>query len=242
MRRLAYLVTGLAAGLFAGWLLFGHPADSNDSRSAPAQPASPSASLGSPVISPPSSSGDAGGIAGRIIFRPRYTEPPRPEPEVGPPADEVAYLRERVSQLERKAAAEDVLLREKEGVPIKAPEHLDARFDQEKVRGAVNAGLKEVGLDGEVTAVDCSEYPCLAVGEIKGASFGREEAGRVGHSAALSAYTGDSRQSLGTSVEDNGHLRNLFGVAVYPKAADDAEQQQIAKRLHYRFGEIQGLQ
>jgi len=153
----------------------------------------------------------------------------------------VDQLRQQLSQLEKKLAVEGALVQQKQGVPIKAPEHLDPRFDQESVRSAVNAGLKEAGFDGEVTAVDCSEYPCLAVGELKGSRFGPDESERLTKSSAMTGYSGDSKLSFGSSSDRNGQgTRNLFGIAMYPKSADPAEQQQIDKRLRYRFDEMQG--
>ena len=236
MHRAPYFVAGLAVGLLVGWPLF-------RARNAPEVSVSSTTTetpSSAPAVSPPAAEQ---ADAERIVFRSRpAAEPSSPPKQMMEPAEEVQLLRQRVVELERKVAAEHALVQEKQGVPIMPPDHLDARFDQEKVRTAVNAALKEAGFDGEATAVDCSEYPCLVVGEIKGGAFGRDESSRLNEAAALGGYKDDSKQSFGTSVESNGQLRNLFGVAIYPHAVDDDEQQRIAKRLRYRFGDIQGLQ
>jgi hypothetical protein len=92
-----------------------------------------------------------------------------------------------------------------------------------------------------VNAVDCGEYPCLAIGEMKGTSFGPEDSAKVGDALSKAGYGDDSQQGMGETVEENGQPRNLFGVAVFPKTEGD-NMQQISRRLHTRFHESQGLQ
>jgi len=160
----------------------------------------------------------------------------------GAQADEVQQLRARVAQLEKKLAVETKFAAMKEGSPIKPPEHLDARFESERLRLALNAAIKAAGLDGEVNAIDCGEYPCMAIGELKGSPFGPDESTKVADALTKAGYAGDSKQGFGSRVEENGQARNLFGMAVFTKPDDDDEMQQISKRLRYRFNESQGLE
>jgi hypothetical protein len=234
--RIIFLIAGAAGGLLCGWLIFGQGQHSG-SPSAPPGTASaappdvprPDRSTWAqrhPPLSPPSSGAEPHG---------------EPHPDAAAQADELQQPRARVAELEKKPAGESKVPTFKVGSPVKPPEHLDPRFEAERIRAALNAAIKEAGLEGEVTAIDCGEYPCLAIGEMKGSAFGPDEAGKVAKALAEAGYGGDAQRNLGATVDDNGERRNLFGVALFPKTDGD-DLQLISKRLHTRFNESQGLE
>jgi hypothetical protein len=235
------LIAGAAGGLLCGWLIFGQPQGQHS--------ASPSAVPGTASAAPPDAptpKPDRGTWAQRhpAVSTPSSTSEPHggPHAESAGRGDELQQLRERVVQLEKKLAAETKFTAMKEGSPIKPPEHLDARFESERIRLALNAAIKAAGLDGEVNAIDCGEYPCMAIGEMKGSAFGPDESTKVADALTKAGYAGDSKQGFGARIEENGQARNLFGVAIFPKPTDDDELQQLGKRLRYRFNESQGLE
>ena len=229
--RIISLIAGAAGGLLCGWVILGGHSGSPSAAPGTASAAPPdvprpdrsaSAQL-HPTVSPPSSSAE-------------------PHAESADNGDEVQQLRARVAQLEKKLALESKVPTFKVGSPVKPPEHIDARFEAERIRLALNAAIKEAGLEGEVNAIDCDEYPCLAVGEMKGSSFGPDESDKVAEALAKAGYAGDSQRFIGNTVEEKGQPpRNLFGVALFPKTDGD-DLQLISKRLHTRFNEGQGLE
>jgi len=230
MRRIAYVAFGFALGVLVGWLVRRNQGDGGGGQAQSAAGASVA------VVS-------SGATSEAAAAPSRPASQHSPDQGGGAPTVELQRLRARVAELEGRLATGGTPGGEGDGSTLKRPVNLDARFDQERIRGALNAAFRESGLDGEVTAVDCTEYPCLLVGQIKGAEFGPEESDRVAKASALAAYGGDSQVGFGSSTTDKaGNRKNVFGVAVFPKATDDAERQQVQRRLRHRFGEIQDVE
>lgn len=152
--------------------------------------------------------------------------------------EEMARLRARLAQLEEKVKLEEEQRREAIGEPVKRPEGLDARFEQEAVVAAVNSALRDIGLRGEVTAADCSEYPCLVVGETD-ESFSRERSQALRSSGPFQRYSDDQTLGFGASVGEGDARKNVFGLAVYPRIHDKEQELQIRKRVDYRFWQLQ---
>ncbi|MBN2361220.1 MAG: hypothetical protein JXR83_17325 [Deltaproteobacteria bacterium] len=230
---------GMAVGLLLGWWIFGRAA-ATDVDAAAAEPAADraAASAARPAAGASAGSAAPGLARGRAVATTPAAGQNRSGASDSGAAAQVAQLRAQLRELEAQLESEQALQQEKQGTPATAPAELAARFDPEKVRTALNASLRELGLDGEVNAVDCGEYPCLLVGELKGKHFSREESERLGQSAALAGYQQDSRLSFGTSRREGDRVVNQFGIAIYPKHDDKQAEDNIRKRLHYRFGEL----
>jgi len=162
------------------------------------------------------------------------------EEEAGAVALELERLRARVRELEWQATAEEEARVERDGRGVQAPPDLPERFGQEPLRRAMDEALREIGLKGQVTDVDCSEYPCLVSGELSEGEFGREESERLGGAAALAPYGEDQRASFGSTMEGrDGESRRVFAVAVWQRVEGPTEKAEILKRLHSRWAELQ---
>jgi len=97
------------------------------------------------------------------------------------------------------------------------------RFAEATVRAAVEAGLDELAVDAHVTAVYCTELPCI----ITGINFGsREDADALRATDALSVYEDDARTVFGWNDghRDGGADRWSFAVAIYPHLEGDQDE------------------
>ncbi len=117
-----------------------------------------------------------------------------------------------------------------------APAKLDERFVQESLSTAMNDAASDLG--GAVSAVDCTEYPCFAFGEIPhpGGEAG-EGLRRLLGSGALGAYSSDARGAYAWDEvdEETGEIRTHFGVSFYPQAggrANKTVQHRLSTRWH----------
>ncbi|MEM6929699.1 MAG: hypothetical protein AAF602_22360 [Myxococcota bacterium] len=74
---------------------------------------------------------------------------------------EVLALREETAALETTIEAERRATAAIEGLPLEWPD-VDARFEEAGVEDAILTTMEELDL-GELAALDCSEYPCVAI-------------------------------------------------------------------------------
>lgn len=103
------------------------------------------------------------------------------------PASTSAQLRDEVAKLREELKAERARREGVEGTPIPFPAVTAERHTEQGLMTAVRAALAELKRAGDVTAVDCSENPCLASVRVAGPV----DVPKLEATAALKAYADD---------------------------------------------------
>ncbi len=109
------------------------------------------------------------------------------------------------------------------------------RFEEASVYEAALAGLTELGMDVEVSSVDCREFPCIFMGK----NFGsREDAEAWRETRAMASYGTDERAVHGWTEGKNedGTDRWRFAIAVFPRS-DGEHDRETHARIGYRVDE-----
>lgn len=243
------LVLGLAAGLLVGGLggrfLVG-------SASGPATPRVVGQGPADPACVCPGDSAPAPVSTARLEVRapaPRNAagEVPAPALDPDPPAGattevlraENAHLREELLSLSRRFEEAQAELRETAGEPLPFPKALDPRFGEAALREAFDKAFAEVGAKGEISSIDCSEFPCIVYGEVDT----REHREALEQAGAFGPYKGDahSTNAWSTTVKDERGApkeKHQFGVALFPRYEDKTQRDAIGKRLKYRNEQV----
>lgn len=147
--------------------------------------------------------------------------------------ERVRALEAEVRRLRASVEGHELAVKETEGMAIAFPEGRTAAADQEQLMTTLQASLKARGLEGEISAIDCSEFPCIAHGGIQGI-----------HDDALNAVLKDAETKLGglpyagvnrfINNDDPSTAKTTFSIALFPKDLPEAEQQNLNKRLRAR--------
>jgi len=229
MKQCLVIALVLAVGFGLGYLFFG-------SRFRDPRRAEP----GSPPRAASGASDDARGWRGRAILRRRGTAGGSGGAALRSIrkrnldlVEEVKRLRNRLSEVEQ-----DLLFAT--GRPEPWPRDAPARFTREAVVRAVNRALGQIGLEGEVTDVECKEFPCVVSGRLEG-QVGAARFKRVLVSQALGAYGDDHAQTSITNRSGHDSLgrpwvRSHFAMALMP--AGPAGTDPDTKRIVYRLRQI----
>jgi hypothetical protein len=106
----------------------------------------------------------------------------------GAPASAPAQLRAEVAKLREELAKERARRERVEGAPVPFPAEPAERHGEQGLMTAVRLALAELKIGGDVTAVDCSENPCLASVRVPGVV----DIDKLRATAALKAYAEDS--------------------------------------------------
>jgi hypothetical protein len=147
----------------------------------------------------------------------------------------------RADEAELQTAAHD--RSDKEGVAMSFPKDLPPRFAQQQLLQAFTGALKEAGINGDVTHIDCDEYPCIVYGDTKMGSDvdATQISNKLKNASAFAPYQDDEDNSSwwrslqndknGGPPVDETH----FGIALWPKgdAAND-DSDAIGKRIGFR--------
>lgn len=121
-----------------------------------------------------------------------------------------------------------------EGQALARPPGLPARLvDERALVTNFNAALKEAGFPGQVTNVDCAEYPCIVYGTGFGAKGDME---RLQETGAFSAYAKDGAMTYGFQRGGSADER-FFGVAMLPKGDEPSEA--LKKRVGFRVRQME---
>ena len=136
----------------------------------------------------------------------------------------------------------------KEGSPVATDARpTDPRFVPEKIRSAVADAFSQSKVPGRVQGLDCTEWPCIVYGRIRGAEDQME---KLEGAKALAAYEGDIMTVLLWAATDEaareGPLpflpgrpeQSLFALAFYPRGAERALTDNIDRRLRSRTAEL----
>ena len=132
---------------------------------------------------------------------------------------------------------------EKEGTPIPARAAPAApRFASTSMTGALQAAFTSTSIPGSVEGVDCSEFPCIVFGRIRGAE---DQMAKLEHSKSMAVYEEDILTVLlwrATDEEakdaaesrhesDEGLEQSLYAVSLYPRA----DKQQFGDNIDRRI-------
>ncbi len=148
-------------------------------------------------------------------------------------ARENKRLTTRLSELEQ-----DLLFAR--GKPTVWPPQIPRRLQRKAVLKAVNQALRQAGLDGEVTDVDCKEYPCVLSGNLKG-KISAARFQKVLGTRALRSYDDDHAQTSITNRSGTDSLgrpwqRSHFAIAIM--LGGPAGTQPDVKRTVYRLRQL----
>lgn len=103
----------------------------------------------------------------------------------------------------------------REGKPVPEAEHPnEPRFAAEKIRDAVSGALTQSGVPGRLQGLDCSEWPCIAYGRIRGAEDQME---KLEGAKALAAYESDVMTVLLWAATDEAAREGPLAVTCPPK-------------------------
>lgn len=143
------------------------------------------------------------------------------------------FLEREVARLQKLVEVQQATTKETEGTAIAFPEGRNAEGDQAKLMDSLQAQMKSHGLKGDITAVDCSEFPCIAHGVIAGINDDALE-GVIGDTSK--ALAGSPYASFNRFVDDKDATKNktTFSLSVFPKDLPEAEQENLNKRLRAR--------
>ncbi len=165
----------------------------------------------------------------------------------GVPAGTTAQLRAEVARLTKELAVEKQRRESAEGKPIPFPADVPERHTEKGLMTSVRAALAELKLGGDVTAIDCTEYPCLASVRVQGA-FDLE---RFLKAPALTAYAGDQPAYSATSFPDGENVlvvgfSEATQLMVKPDdpAHDEKSEQfraQLASERERRSGRVRAM-
>lgn len=147
--------------------------------------------------------------------------------------ERVQQLEGEVRRLQKLVDVQTATQTETEGTPIAFPEGRSKESDQQQLLTALQSALKAHGLDGDVTAVDCSEFPCIAHGGFKGID-----------DAAINAVFDEAKAAVGGAPyaslnrfkagKDGEQDKTTFSLSLYPENLPQAEQENLNKRLRAR--------
>jgi hypothetical protein len=176
------------------------------------------------------------------------TSPARPEPQAAlrglAAAAAATDELERLRQENRRFQTELTLLRSQQALattatkPIPFPPTLDTRYREEALRDAFNQALAETGVTGEVTSVDCKEFPCLVHGRLT-SQAGMDQANadlRKLYELAGRRYPGDNFYLSQTEWKSPNGQEDaiLFSASFYDKELADELRRLIERRLRDR--------
>ncbi|MFH1810271.1 MAG: FecR domain-containing protein [Pseudomonadota bacterium] len=168
-------------------------------------------------------------------------------PAQSPPVlEELAAVRGELAQVRQELVAEREMRLSVEGEARPFPDDLNPRYLEPELKRAFHEALARSGIQGEIQAIDCGEYPCVVYGEVhagpEDGAFDRSLHSFTGAlkqnypegSNALRVWAAQQKRDGHDGAQDS--TRNLFGIAVMPVdgKGPDAPDQELARRLMYR--------
>ncbi|MEO0604563.1 MAG: hypothetical protein AAF211_24220 [Myxococcota bacterium] len=147
---------------------------------------------------------------------------------------EVLALREETAALETAIDAERRATAEIEGEPLDWPD-VDARFEEAGVENAILSTMEELDL-GELAALDCSEYPCVAIttfSPTEGNPFETYEA----FGDAIEARGYDLWGTVGAVESEDG--TTVWRINAYLPEDRAVESSVLLERLQFRYRDLE---
>jgi hypothetical protein len=189
-----------------------------------------------------------------VVAQPPGEGPGSGEPAVAgsPAADsacraerfEIAALQGRVRELSKRLDEEDQIRRRSQGDPLAPPADLDDKYAEDTLLEAFRSAIASLETPLQITAIDCTEYPCILFGDAPGGEDLTATFDRLYQQPALSAYGDDTaranmlwqrleRNDSGEEVE-SGH----FAVSLFPASDRDERGETIQRRMQHRTQEF----
>ncbi len=235
---------GVAVGVLIGWLLFtsADPGPGPGARSSGVVMIAPDPEGANeaedlvrpelPETSPPTERGE------KLSFQEAQSRIAALEEalaEVGVEAADAQETLEVIREEAREAEAAD----EKKNARLPFPEGLPERFEQDVLMTAMGEALSKIG--GEISAVDCTEYPCIVYADLPGRGIPPPaEFKAFMDDPAMAEYAQDSRMHFAyDDTDDEGnHLARHSGFAFFPKSTSkQGEGNDLGERVHKRVRE-----
>ena len=144
---------------------------------------------------------------------------------------ENARLRHLVEKQDDELGLLDVERVDRDGEPVPFPKDLPPRLTEKALLTAFTTALKDAGVEGDVSAIDCAEFPCIVWGEMKGDSATLSAS--LEKSKAFAAYADDNASVRGWG---NGTGTDVFAVTLTPDDPAQTTEQKDAlqRRSKYR--------
>jgi len=162
---------------------------------------------------------------------------PTSNPTPSSPDDAIA-LRAENERLRKLIATQDeelslvanVLDDAEGGKPRAFPANLPQRLTADALKDAFGTGFAEAGIDGVITSIDCSEYPCMVWGEF---TFdGSKLSETMNATPSFSAYQGDGKWVRSWGIDDHG--REAFSITLAPPSEEVERDELFDKRVRHR--------
>ncbi|MDP2342135.1 MAG: hypothetical protein Q8O67_14350 [Deltaproteobacteria bacterium] len=165
------------------------------------------------------------------------TERVRPVVDVGAAplvtAERVIELEREVTRLRSLVDEHKAIDVEVGGTAVAFPEGRTAKGDEQALHEALRKALAAHGLVGDVKALDCSEFPCIAHGRVNGVD-----------DVAMQAVIDDAKRAVGgapyasvskfVDAKDPAKAFSSFSLALFPEDLPAPEQENLNKRLRNR--------
>lgn len=144
----------------------------------------------------------------------------------------------RVAELEAQLDNQRAVTKQLEGRAIAWPDSVDPRFTEPRFLAALNDAMTKEKLPGEVRGLDCTEFPCIAHGQLElDNPRDREKLERL-FASMKSRYPGaDFYISQTVHTDDpNGSdpAQQRFSMSFYPPERDDEARRAMNVRLRSR--------
>lgn len=143
-------------------------------------------------------------------------------------------LKQQIKTLEARLTDQADTLKHYIGEALPFPDDLDPIYKEDELMERFSAALEALGVDGEVSEIDCTEFPCIVYGKVQ--DDDGTQVGKLREAKALSPYEDAWRNSSvwsGKAMVDGKPSQNAaFGFALMPKGAVD--EAAVQKRLRFR--------
>lgn len=154
--------------------------------------------------------------------------------DVGALVAENARLRAELTDERASLAVMKAERVEDRGEALGFPEDLPPRFSEQSLLKSFQQAFADGTVKGEVSSIDCTEYPCIVYGKVHGDT--RDLMKELQKSAAFKDYAEDRQAVSGWTRGDDGPEE--FAVVLTPKPAegdDEAERSQAGRRVRWRI-------
>jgi hypothetical protein len=154
-----------------------------------------------------------------------------------------------LAALQREADQRDERRTAREGTPIRdrpaATE--EPRFAPERLRSAISEAFTQTRVPGRVAGLDCTEWPCIVFGRIRGTE---DEMEKLEGAKALASYERDILTVLLWVVTDEAANaapipglpgrpeQSLFAFALYPRGLERPLTENVDRRVRTRTAEL----
>ncbi|MCC7073716.1 MAG: FecR domain-containing protein [Deltaproteobacteria bacterium] len=145
--------------------------------------------------------------------------------------EENAQLRAELSEQRAEVAVMQAERAEDRGEAVPFPDDLPPRFSEAALLKSFQQAFADVGMKGEVSHIDCTEYPCIVYGKVPGDT--RDLMKQLQQSSAFREYSDDDRRVSGWARDEGGPEQ--FAVVLTPKTGAEPDDQDAAvRRLRWR--------